>query len=202
MTQNKHSENTKTQSCKTGVTGSTGLNVLSLFDGMSCGQIALEKAKIKVNKYFASEIEKEAIKVTMKNYPNTLQVGSVLDVKASNLPKIDLLIGGSPCQSFSNAGRGAGFDGKSGLFWEYVRILKEVKPTYFLLENVKMKKEWQDIISEALGVEPIEINSKFFVPQNRPRLYWTNVEVKNIPTSFNHCISDVLEDASNEYYLT
>ena len=119
--------------CQTRVSGSTGLNVLSLFDGMSCGQIALEKAKIKVNKYFASEIEKEAIKVTIKNYPNTLQVGSVLDVKASNLPKIDLLIGGSPCQSFSNAGRGAGFDGKSGLFWEYVRILKEVKPTCYLL---------------------------------------------------------------------
>jgi site-specific DNA-cytosine methylase len=90
---------------KASVSGSTGLNVLSLFDGMSCGQIALEKAKIKVNKYFASEIEKEAIKVTMKNYPNTLQVGSVLDVKSSNLPKIDLLIGGSPCQSFSNAER-------------------------------------------------------------------------------------------------
>lgn len=188
--------------CQTRVSGSTGLNVLSLFDGMSCGQIALEKANIKVNNYYASEIEKEAIKVTMKNYPNTLQVGSVLDVKASNLPKIDFLIGGSPCQSFSNAGRGTGFDGKSGLFWEYVRILKEVKPTYFLLENVKMKKEWQDIISEALGVEPIEINSKFFVPQNRPRLYWTNIKVKNIPTSFNHCINDILEDASSEYYLT
>ena len=187
---------------KTSVSGSTGLNVLSLFDGMSCGQIALEKAGIKVNKYFASEIEKEAIKVTMKNYPNTLQIGSVIDIKGVELPKIDLLIGGSPCQSFSNAGRGAGFDGKSGLFWEYVRILKEVKPTYFLLENVKMKKEWQDIISEALGVEPIEINSKFFVPQNRPRLYWTNIKVKNIPTSFNHCINDILEDASIEYYLT
>ena len=90
-----------------------GINVLSLFDGMSCGQIALERAGIKINEYYASEIEKEAIKVTMKNYPNTLQVGSVLDVIASNLPKIDLLIGGSPCQSFSNAGRGSGFNGKS-----------------------------------------------------------------------------------------
>jgi DNA-cytosine methyltransferase len=179
-----------------------GINVLSLFDGMSCGQIALERAGIKINEYYASEIEKEAIKVTMKNYPNTLQVGSVLDVIASNLPKIDLLIGGSPCQSFSNAGRGSGFNGKSGLFWEYVRILKEVKPTYFLLENVKMKKEWQDIISEALGVEPIEINSKFFVPQNRPRLYWTNIKFENIPNTFNHCINDILEEASDEYYLT
>lgn len=419
----------------------TGLNVLSLFDGMSCGQIALEKSWVKVNKYFASEIEKEAIKVTVKNYPNTIQIGNVVDVdvkllclsevysylctydtnlqskiseqevlywineeytfstdfgtqkqnegqevqqypilqcfekiritkcgmggfikarnikgcgidgdkanignplklqcgewwygndiqsrdtqtniggakgevKNSNLQtenirnpqgkiskrertqtdfrenkkgnvdkeskgelfarseenkfngkvreeegnggvetdrvienlirklhewnetngtsgtyrdflrlhsqeqitvvkyagglkvfkgKFDLICGGSPCQSFSNAGKGDGFDGKSKLFWEYVRILKEVKPTYFLLENVKMKKEWQDIITEALGVEPIEINSKFFVPQNRPRLYWTNIKFENTPTKFNHCINDILEDASNEYYLT
>jgi DNA-cytosine methyltransferase len=138
----------------------------------------------------------------MKNYPKTKQIGSVIDIKGLELPKIDLLIGGSPCQSFSNAGNGKGFDGKSGLFWEYVRILKEVKPTYFLLENVKMKKEWQNIISEALGVEPIEINSKYFVPQNRPRLYWTNIKVENIPTTFYHCINDILENASNEYYLT
>ena len=157
--------------CQTRVSGSTGLNVLSLFDGMSCGQIALNRLGIEYNNYFASEIDPHAIKVTQHNYPNTKQIGSVTEVNGKDLPKIDLLFGGSPCQSFSNAGRGAGFDGKSGLFWEYVRILKEVKPTYFLLENVKMKKEWQDIISEALGVEPIEINSKFFVPQNRPRLY-------------------------------
>lgn len=178
------------------------MNVLSLFDGMSCGQIALEKAGIKVDNYFASEIDKYAIQVTQKNYPNTIQLGDVTQVNGSNLPKIDLLIGGSPCQSFSNAGNGKGFDGKSGLFLEYVRILKEVKPTYFLLENVKMKKEWQDIISEALGVEPIEINSKFFVPQNRPRLYWTNINVDDIPTTFNHCLNDILDNASEEYYLT
>lgn len=178
------------------------MNVLSLFDGMSCGQIALEKAGIKVDNYFASEIDKYAIQVTQKNYPNTIQLGDVTQVNGSNLPKIDLLIGGSPCQSFSNAGNGKGFDGKSGLFFEYVRILKEVKPTYFLLENVKMKKEWQDIISEALGVEPIEINSKFFVPQNRPRLYWTNINVDDIPTTFNHCLNDILDNASEEYYLT
>jgi len=138
----------------------------------------------------------------MANYPNTKQLGSVVDLKTDNLPKIDLLIGGSPCQSFSNAGRGLGFDGKSKLFWEYVRILKEVQPKYFLLENVKMKKEWQDIISEAIGVQPIEINSKFFVPQNRPRLFWTNIKVENIPTIFNHCLNDILEEASDEYYLT
>jgi site-specific DNA-cytosine methylase len=116
------------------------MNVLSLFDGMSCGQIALNRIGIKYDNYFASEIEEAPIKVTQYNYPNTKQLGSVLNVKGSNLPKIDLLIGGSPCQSFSNAGKGEGFNGKSGLFWEYIRILKEVQPTFFLLENVKMKK--------------------------------------------------------------
>lgn len=178
------------------------MNVLSLFDGISCGQIALNKIGIKYDNYFASEIDKEAIKITMKNYPNTKQLGDIVNLKTEVLPKIDLLIGGSPCQSFSNAGRGDGFDGKSGLFWEYVRVLKEVKPKYFLLENVKMKKEWQDIISDALGVQPIEINSKYFVPQNRPRLYWTNIKVENIPTTYNHCLKDILEEASEEYYLT
>ena len=151
------------------------MNVLSLFDGMSCCQIALNRVGIKYDKYFASEIEQAPIKVTQENYPNTIQLGSVLDIKGSDLPKIDLMTGGSPCQSFSNAGKGEGFDGKSGLFWEFVRILKEVKPTYFLLENVKMKKEWQDVISKELGVEPIEINSSLLSGQNRPRLYWTNI---------------------------
>lgn len=179
------------------------MNVLSLFDGMSCGQIALNKLGIKYDNYFASEIDKHAISVTQYNYPNTKQLGSITELKTDNLPKIDLLIGGSPCQSFSNAGKGEGFDGKSGLFWEYVRVLKEVQPTYFLLENVKMRKEWQDIISEALSIEPIEINSKHFVPQNRPRLYWTNIEIEKLPTSFSHCLNDILdEDVSNEYYLT
>ena len=182
--------------------GKEKINVLSLFDGISCGQIALERAGIEVENYFASEIDKGAIQITMDNYPNTKQLGSVTEINGIDLPKIDLLIGGSPCQSFSNAGRGAGFDGKSGLFWEYVRILKDVQPTYFLLENVKMKKEWQDVISEALGVQPIEINSKFFVPQNRQRLFWTNIKIKNIPTTYNHCLNDILEEATDEYYLT
>ena len=182
--------------------GKEKINVLSLFDGISCGQIALERTGIEVKNYFASEIDKGAIQITMSNYPNTKQLGNVTEVKGINLPKIDLLIGGSPCQSFSNAGRGAGFDGKSGLFWEYVRILKEVQPTFFLLENVKMKKEWQDVISKALGVQPIEINSKYFVPQNRPRLFWTNIKVENIPNSYNHCLNDILEEATDEYYLT
>ena len=151
--------------------------VLSLFDGMSCGQIALNKNGFEIKEYYASEIDNHAINVTQNNYPKTKQLGSVTELKTDNLPKIDLLIGGSPCQSFSNAGLRNGFDGKSKLFWEYVRVLKETKPTYFLLENVKMKKEWQDIISKELGVEPIEICSSLFSAQQRKRLYWTNINV-------------------------
>ena len=154
------------------------IKVLSLFDGISCGQIALNKAGISYGKYYASEIDKHAIKVTQHNFSNTVQLGSINEIKGSDLPKIDLLIGGSPCQSFSNAGLRNGFDGKSGLFWEFVRILKETKPTYFLLENVIMKQEWQDIISEALGVKPIKINSSLVSAQNRERLYWANFPIE------------------------
>ena len=169
------------------------INVLSLFDGMSCGQIALNRLGIEYNNYYAAEIDKDAIKVTMKNYPNTIQLGSVLDIKAVDLPIIDLLIGGSPCQSFSRAGNGSGFDGSSKLFWEYVRILKEVKPTYFLLENVIMKKEWEDVITEALGVKPIEISSAKFVPQARRRLYWTNIPNVSQPEQVDYNISDYID---------
>jgi DNA-cytosine methyltransferase len=169
------------------------MNVLSLFDGMSCGQIALNRVGIKYDKYFASEIDKYAIQVTQKNYPNTIQIGSVLDVKGSDLPKIDLLFGGSPCQSFSRAGKGEGFDGESRLFWEFVRVLNEVKPTYFLLENVVMKKEWEDIITEALGVEPIEISSEKLVPQARRRLYWTNIPNVKQPDQVEYNIKDFFD---------
>ena len=158
------------------------MNVLSLFDGMSCGQIALDKLGIKVNNYFASEIDKHAIKVTQHNYPNTIQLGDVMKVKGSDLPKIDLLIGGSPCQGFSFAGKGLNFDDpRSKLFFEYVRLKNELNPKYFLLENVKMKKEYQNIISGYLGVEPIMINSNLVSAQNRVRYYWTNIPVKGLP---------------------
>jgi DNA (cytosine-5)-methyltransferase 3A len=159
---------------------------------MSCGQLALQRAGIEYKEYFASEIDKHAIAVTQHNFPNTKQLGSITELKTDNLPKIDLLIGGSPCQSFSNAGKGEGFDGKSGLFWEYVRVLKETKPTYFFLENVKMKKEWRDIISKELGVEPIEINSSLVSAQNRPRLYWTNIPNITIPKDKNVLFKDIL----------
>lgn len=153
-----------------------GINVLSLFDGMSCGQIALERASIEVDNYFASEIDKHAIKVCMANYPKTQQVGSVTELHPWHLPQIDLLIGGSPCQGFSNAGKGLNFDDpRSKLFFEYVRLLKQCQPRWFLLENVGMKKEWQDIISEHLGVQPVVINSNLVSAQNRKRLYWTNI---------------------------
>ena len=185
----------KTSFCQTPVTGSTGFNVLSLFDGMSCGQIALERAGIEVENYFSSEIDKHAIKVTQANYPNTRQLGSVIDVKAKDLPKIDLLIGGSPCQGFSFAGKQLNFeDPRSKLFFEFVRLLNECKPKYFLLENVKMKKEWQDIISKELGIEPIEICSSLFSAQQRKRLYWTNINIdlSKLPKS-NNVIADILD---------
>ena len=170
------------------------MNVLSLFDGMSCGQIALEKLGIKVDKYFASEIDKYAIQVTQSNYPNTIQVGGVEFVTKEMINhKIDLLYGGSPCQSFSRAGDGTGFDGKSKLFWEFVRVLKETNPKYFLLENVIMKKEWEQVITDALGVEPIEIVSSKFVPQNRRRLYWTNIPNVEQPKQVDYNVNDFFD---------
>ena len=171
------------------------MNVLSLFDGMSCGQIALNKLGIKYDNYFASEIDKYAIQVTQSNYPNTKQIGSVLDIKGEDLPKIDLLIGGSPCQGFSFAGKQLNFeDPRSKLFFEFVRLLKETNPKYFLLENVKMKKEYQDIISEYLGVEPIVINSNLVSAQNRTRYYWTNIPNIEQPEDKKILLKDITED--------
>ena len=158
------------------------MNVLSLFDGMSCGRIAIDRAGIKVDNYFASEIDKYAISVSKHNYPDIKHIGDVTQVKASDLPKIDLIIGGSPCQGFSFAGKQLNFDDpRSKLFFEYVRILKEIRKynpnVLFLLENVKMKKEYQDVISEQMGVEPVKINSALVSAQNRERLYWSNIPV-------------------------
>lgn len=178
------------------------MNVLSLFDGMSCGQIALQRAGIKVDNYFASEIDEHAIKVTQKNYPNTKQIGNVVDIDVKKLPKIDLLIGGSPCQGFSFAGKMKGastecnieiltleqylqlkkdefiFNGQSYLFWEYIRILEEIKKINpgikFLLENVTMVKKWENILTQAIGVDAKKISSELIVPQKRERLYWFN----------------------------
>lgn len=168
------------------------MNVLSLFDGLSCGQIALNRAGIKYDNYYASEIDIHAIKVTQHNYPNTIQLGDIHNIKGFDLPNIDLLMGGSPCQSFSSAGSRTGFDGKSKLFWEFIRVLNEVKPKYFLLENVKMKKEWEKIITEEMGVEPILINSNLVSAQKRERLYWTNIPDIIQPNNKNIKFKDVL----------
>lgn len=215
------------------------MNVLSLFDGMSCGQQALERTGIKVDNYFASEIDKYAIQVTMANYPNTTQLGSVVDVDGYSLPKIDILIGGSPCQSFSFAGKRKGmstkdeqeiltldhylrlksegyeFEGQSYLFWEYMRLLNEVKPTYFLLENVMMGEKWEKVLSKAIGVNAIEINSSLVSAQNRRRLYWTNIgmeaagffgDLESIieqPKDREILLRDVLEsEIDDKYFLS
>jgi DNA (cytosine-5)-methyltransferase 3A len=171
------------------------MNVLSLFDGMSCGQIALNRAGIKDYTYYASEIDKHAIKVTKKNYPNTIQLGSVTEVKATDLPQIDLLIGGSPCQGFSFSGKQLNFeDPRSKLFFEFVRLVKECKPKYWLLENVVMKKEFEQVITEHLGVEPIKINSALVSAQNRERLYWTNIPNVGQPNDKGINLTDILED--------
>ena len=170
------------------------MNVLSLFDGMSCGQIALNRLGIKYDNYYAAEIDKYAIEVTKKNFPNTIHLGDVTKVKAADLEPIDLLMGGSPCQGFSFAGKQLNFDDpRSALFFEFVRLLKECKPQYFLLENVRMKKIYQDVITEHLGVEPIMINSSLLSAQNRLRLYWTNIPGVKQPEDRGLVLRDILE---------
>ena len=164
------------------------MNVLSLFDGMSCGQIALNKAGVKYDTYFASEIDKYAIKVAQKNYPNTEQLGDVREIQGTYFTHhlvskpIDLLMGGSPCQGFSFAGKQLNFnDPRSKLFFEFIRIRDEVKPKYVLLENVRMSKSSQDIISAWLGFQPQAINSSTVSAQNRHRLYWFGKRVLREP---------------------
>jgi site-specific DNA-cytosine methylase len=177
------------------------MNVLSLFDGMSCGQIALNRAGIKYDKYFASEIDKYAIQVTQHNYPETIQIGDILDVKGSDLPKIDIMFGGSPCQGFSFAGKRLNFDDpRSKLFFEFVRLKEELNPKYFLLENVKMKKEHEQVITEHMGVEPIRINSNLVSAQSRERLYWTNIPGIEQPEDKGILVKDII-DYSGEHKI-
>ena len=164
------------------------------------GQIALQRAGIEYENYYASEIDEPAIKIAMKNYPNTIQVGNVCSLTSKDLPTIDLLIGGSPCQGFSMLGKKLNFDDdRSKLFFEFVRLLKELKPKYWLLENVKMSKTVQAEINKLLGVEPIEINSALVSGQNRRRLYWTNIPDIEQPTAKHITGQSLLEDSS---YLT
>jgi DNA-cytosine methyltransferase len=178
------------------------MNVLSLFDGMSCGQIALNRAGIKYENYFASEIDSPAITVTQHNYPNTKQLGDVTKIKTAELPKIDLLIGGSPCQDISLLNKNSlGLDGeKSSLFYEYFRLKKELNPRYFLLENVSGNKEAIRIITDLMGVDPMVINSNIFVPQSRRRLYWTNIYIKDLPDKTDKKLVDILDTSDFEKY--
>jgi len=190
---------------------------LSLFDGMSCGQLALQRAGVSVDYYLASEVDQYAMTVTKKNFPETEHIGDVREVDGTSLVSPFILMGGSPCQSFSFAGKRIGmsteqgeeittlerylelkgegfqFSGQSYLFWEYVRILRETKPKYFLLENVKMAKKWEDVISETLGVRPIVINSALVSAQNRKRLYWTNIPDITQPEDRRLLLRDIIE---------
>lgn len=197
-----------------------GINVLSLFDGKSGAQIALERAKIKVNNYFACEIDQPCIIVAMANYPNTIQLGDVTKIKAVDLPKIDLVIGGSPCQGFSFSGKQLNFkDPRSALFFEFVRIWKEVHAinpdAKFLLENVNMKKEYMGVINRALEILPANINSNRVSAQNRNRWYWTNIKTKKVgffgevysdipqPEDKGILLRDILEDdVPSKYFLS
>jgi len=171
-----------------------GAKILSTFDGGSMGQQALKELGVPIEKYFASEIDKHAIKVAMANHPKTIQIGDVTKVKGADLPKIDLLMGGSPCQGFSSSGKGLNFDDpRSKLFFEFVRLKNELNPRYWLLENVKPKKqEWADMISELLGVDYVVLNSTKTSAQNRVRYIWANFEITE-PEDQGIKLEDILE---------
>lgn len=171
------------------------MKVLSLFDGISCGKVALERAGIEVEEYVAFEIDKYAIEISKKNHPDIIQRGDVTKADFSEFKGFDIVIGGSPCQGFSFAGKQLNFeDPRSKLFFEFVRAVEQVKPKYFLLENVKMKKEFENIISEYLGVEPIEINSGLVSAQSRKRLYWTNIPGVTLPEDKGIMLKDVVHE--------
>lgn len=192
------------------------MKVLSLFDGISCGQIAFERTGIKVDKYYASEIDKYAIQITQNNYPDTIQLGSITDWQSWNIENPDIIIAGSPCQGFSFAGKQLNFsDPRSALFFTFIEILKHYKPKYFLLENVIMKAEYNDVISSILGeiypecvtqkemfrsgrLEPIEINSALLSAQNRRRLYWTNIQGITQPKDKGILLKDIIETGITE----
>lgn len=178
------------------------MNVLSLFDGISCGMIALERANIKVDNYYSSEIEKSAIDISKKNYPNIIRMGDITKINKetlNNLPKIDLILAGSPCQGFSRNGNMLNFEHEqSKLFFDFIKILNWIRDNNnmdvkFLLENVEMKKEWKDIITSYVKVAPLDINSKLVSAQNRPRTYWTNIPNASIPEDKNINLYDILE---------
>lgn len=215
-------------------------NVLSLFDGISMAHEALKQSGLKINKYYSSEIEKNSIRVSEYNH-SQVHLGNVINISYKNgnlisdnineTVEINLLIGGSPCQSLSFAGKQKGlaakgindehidiitleqyldlkqngfeFEGQSYLFWEYIRLLREIKPKYFFLENVVMEEKWEKIFTENLGCQPIKINSKIFTCQNRPRLYWTNIpyDISDLPNNL-HTFKEIKQFSTKEkdYY--
>ena len=228
---------------QTSVSGSADFVAVSLFDGMSCFQLALQKIGITPTKYYASEIEKYPIQVTMANFQNTIQLGDVRNVNGRDLGFVNILAGGSPCQSFSFAGKRKGmstkceveiltiekylelkeqnfeFEGQSYLFWEYIRILNEIRETnpnvYFLLENVVMGEKWQKVLTRAIGINPIQINSALLSAQNRNRLYWTNIGAEKVgffgdlectipqPKDKGILLKDILEtDVDAKYFIS
>lgn len=175
------------------------MKVLSLFDGISCGRVALERAGIKVSRYVAFEIDKNAINISKRNYADIEHCGDVTTADFTQYEGFDLVIGGSPCQGFSVAGKQLNFeDHRSRLYFEFERAIKEVKPKYFLLENVKMKKEFSDIISARLGVEPVEINSNLVSAQNRKRLYWTNIPGVKPPEDKRIMLRDIVHETRGD----
>ena len=179
------------------------MNILSLFDGCSMAYQALKAAGLPITNYYSSEIDKYSEQISRKNFPDIIRLGDVCEVKGEALPDIDLLIGGSPCQGFSFAGKQLNFDDpRSKLFFEFVRLLGETRPRWFLLENVRMKKEHQDVITSYLGVEPIMINSALVSAQNRVRLYWTNIPGIEQPEDRGIVLRDILEDDATEPMLS
>lgn len=174
------------------------MNVLSLFDGISTGRLALQMAGIEVDLYLASEVEPAPMAISAENWPEIIQLGDVRNIKAKNLPRIDLVIGGSPCQGFSRAGHHLNFDDpRSALLFEFARIVAEVRArnpgAVFMLENVAMKKDWEAAITETMGVQPIHINSKLVSAQNRPRTYWTNIPGVKPPADRGIKLADIIE---------
>lgn len=174
------------------------MNVLSLFDGISVGRLALERAGLPVTNYYTSEIDEYAMKVSRLNHPDTIQLGDIQELDAAQLPAIDLLIAGSPCQDLSSLGKGAGLEGsRSGLFFDALRILEQTKPKYFLFENVaSMRDRDKKAITELLGVEPILINSSKLSAQTRKRLYWTNIPGVRQPEDRGILLEDIITDGA------
>lgn len=186
------------------------MNVLSLFDGISCGMVALERANIEVDRYYSSEIEESAIEISKNNYTDIIRLGDVTKIDKEDLvklPKIDLILAGSPCQGFSRNGNMLNFEHiQSKLFFNFIEILSIIRlhnniDVKFLLENVEMKKEWEDVITEYTGVNPIDINSKLMSAQNRPRTYWTNIQNVDVPSDLNIKLKDVLVNVNTSNFV-